>query len=776
MIDIVPPKPKLVFFQYRYDERLPLFLILHKEDHARCLSHFFDVTVISHDCDYSEICDLHQPDLVLFEGGVPHPSCRKPALRNVKNNSSVPKLGLMNADAFCQAREGFLSDMEHLGVETFFSIATAAAQYNPEIADHLFIWPNFVNPDIFRDHGEAKTAPILFTGNTSALYPWRRKLLKILPQRYAPKVCPHPGYAPGRSASPFLAGEAYARSLNASWLVPTCGTVAQELVRKHLEIPACRACLVAERTPVMEAAGFLDMQNCIFADDRNILDKVEWLFQNPGELSRITDAGHALVHSRHTAAQRSQIHDWFVLNKGLAANERIVQSGPFGALQLVDAASQTHSGHIESPGAHLGLLSQGKAHLADGDVTRAMAAFSRCLDYVDYMPEPQLQLAICQLRLGNAATALSWITQPIEFTLASYQALDPDPVEWAVYLKCLLCLGRHGEARRRAADFPALRHEELDRTRWGVQLVTRAGQHAPAPGVAADKQRFSIHRLPQRSLDEWLDDLSQLLAANGQSKVSRPPTLHTVQATSTEVVGTTATGRQLALHASAAAQAHFQRKYRMRNYRNRIKVAVRRILHGLEAKHGYFLPYRLSSVRRESFISALREAFQEHTVESALLMGAVAGESCTEAFMAAAAEYNANTCVLHYRRPREVAGSAESNVTGPHRRGPATEADAPFETLFSGVGTKGADSKFDLLLLNLRGLRSPVVLGQGLLDKLHGARYVFVSGTGNLSRYDEETARLLDADFELTLRNSVTHGGYSMFTRHVADSARSGLR
>src|SRR5689334_9104787 len=62
------PKPRLVFFQWNH-QYLPLFLQLHMQQHVKCLAEFFEVTVISKDCDYIEICDKYQPDLALFESG-----------------------------------------------------------------------------------------------------------------------------------------------------------------------------------------------------------------------------------------------------------------------------------------------------------------------------------------------------------------------------------------------------------------------------------------------------------------------------------------------------------------------------------------------------------------------------------------------------------------------------------------------------------------------------------------------------------------------------------
>ena len=130
--------------------------------------------------------------------------------------------------------------------------------------------------------------------------------------------------------------EEYAKLINAASVVPTCGTVAREVVRKHFEIPACNSCLVTERTSALEDAGFVDMKNCVFATESDVLDKLDYLFSNREVLERISNAGRILVHARHTPHQRDQIFQWYELNKRRQPNQRIVQARPFGPLTLVD--------------------------------------------------------------------------------------------------------------------------------------------------------------------------------------------------------------------------------------------------------------------------------------------------------------------------------------------------------------------------------------------------------------------------------------------------------
>src|SRR5437588_5476083 len=117
-MELITEKPNLIFFQYKYNDRLPTFILAHKREHVKCLSEFFNVVVIDHDCDYQQICDRHQPNLTLFES-VPHTSCQRPRIINSRAYPNIPKIGFLHSDAFAEGRAGFLSDMDHLGIETY---------------------------------------------------------------------------------------------------------------------------------------------------------------------------------------------------------------------------------------------------------------------------------------------------------------------------------------------------------------------------------------------------------------------------------------------------------------------------------------------------------------------------------------------------------------------------------------------------------------------------------------------------------------------------------
>jgi len=478
--------------------------------HIKCLSEFFKVIVINHDCDYDQICDTHQPDLALFESGYRTYISRKIEIKNTSAFPEIPKIGLHNGDSWCDCRSGFISDMALWGIEIFFSISTTMAEYTPAMSEHLFVWPNFIDSDIHRDYRQSKVIPVLLNGNSNPLYPWRQKIYSKVSGCFPSLIFPHLGY--GSNSPLMFHGEQYARTINSSWVVPTCGTIAKEVVRKHLEIPGCKACLVTEKTPALEAAGFVDMVNCVFANEKDVLDKLNFLFQNPDELETIIDQGYQLAHTRHTLKQRNQIFDWFNLHKNLKSHERIVQRNPFESLQIVEKSSGIKNEPIKCDGIVLKLLRKGDEKLSAGKYEDAKLLYLQCLDYISWMSEPKLKLAICNLYKGDAFSALNWIIQPIQQSLTFYKAKDPDPVEWAYYIITLICQGKLDDALIQAYQFPLLNHPELDRVRWVINNL----QDKEASSVSTNNNlhpRMSIHRLPQISMKDWINNLCLMLNA-----------------------------------------------------------------------------------------------------------------------------------------------------------------------------------------------------------------------------------------------------------------------
>jgi tetratricopeptide (TPR) repeat protein len=318
-----------------------------------------------------------------------------------------------------------------------------------------------------------------------------------------------------------LYGEQYARMINASWIVPTCGTSEKEIVRKHFEIPASKACLVTEKSSALEYAGFVDMQNCVFCNDDDVLDKLDYLFENLDELAKIIDSGYQLAHSRHTLKHRDQILQWFNLQKNLKGHQSIVQSNPFQPLLVVEKSSGVGNTHIICNGLVIQFLRQGDEKLWSHQYEEAKALYLQAYHHINSMPEPKLRLTLCSLHQGNVSEAFHWIIQPIKYTLEEYKAENPDPVEWAYLIITLLCKGRLDEAIQCTNQFPELSHLELDRVRWVISLLKSRENKDPIPDGNLRKCRYSVHQLPNRNFNEWIDYLCIILKASKQFYFSK---------------------------------------------------------------------------------------------------------------------------------------------------------------------------------------------------------------------------------------------------------------
>ncbi|WPY95384.1 glycosyltransferase [Limimaricola variabilis] len=507
-------KPLLVFFQWNHrpNARASGFLEQHARLHVKCLAHDFEVEVISEDCDYREVCDRFEPDLALFEAGYRTHGSTRPRITGTDAHPGIPKIALHNGDPWCDRRAGLLADMDGWGIETVFAIGTATPGYTPSLAGRCYVWPNFIDPAVFRHYGLEKVVPVTLTGQVYGLYPWRQAVHELLAERYVCLVTPPFRYEDA-AARRMLAGEAYARALNASWLSPSCGTMGHELVRKHLEIPGAGCLLVTERIPVLEAAGFLDGVNCVFADPPELVDKVDALLAEPERMSEIIAGGHALVHARHTLAHRPQIRQWFDLSRDLKDGARIAQEDVFGPLRVATAEEGMVGLRLPTTGLDRAALRRAEQCLARGRVDEARAAFEAALDYVAYLPEARFGLARCDLAQGRATAALDRLSALIATTLKDYGAERPDPVEWAYYLAALLAAGHREAAIGLRSAYPELDHAELRLMRAALD---RLADRPVGPWSVAARPATSLHALPARTPEmhgAWLVAIQSL---NGQ--------------------------------------------------------------------------------------------------------------------------------------------------------------------------------------------------------------------------------------------------------------------
>jgi hypothetical protein len=691
------------------------------------LEQYFEVVVVSGDCDYGEVCETHEPDMALFESGV------YAGPRHITSTAAcpeVPKVGFCNSDAYCATRSVFLSDMERWGIETFFTLSVAMAEYTPDIADRLFIWPNFIDGDLFRDYGRPKSIPVLFTGSQAAHYPWRSRIHSIATQHYPCLTTPHGGWFDEKAAGRMVDGIRYAELLNAAAVAPTCGTIARDVLRKHFEIPGARTCLVTERTPALEAAGFVDMRNVVFAGPDDILDKLDYLFANPDEMRRITDAGFDLVHSRHTMAQRDQLRQWLMLHRCTGPGQKIVQSGPFDALRLVSSSPAAGNSHPISGGVDRSLLREGEGLLGSGRHRRAEELFLRCLNY-HFMPEPVLGVTRCRLYAGDAAGAVSWVIQPIERSLVLHSAESPDPVEWSFYIKALLCQGNVREAVRRADQFPRMAHPELNRIRAVMSALAGRDEHpseAPLPPA-----RASVHVVPDRELEAWVEDLCIMLRSCGQNRIAA-------------AVAATAENR-VTNPDRALSEADLMARDRSAGLEVLPLVAERRHVR-LKRRLRRYLGARWREMTADAPHSVLRSLAQRDEIHNALLIGASGTKRCTRAVLAGL-RTNPNNPGIFW-----LDDATPSVLPGRDRRPGKRLTDARALA----ANGDGHIRRFEVILVGEHR-----ELGSEERQALAKARYVVLTGV-NRSATQRIHASLIEArDYALIKHHPSHDGGFSAF-------------
>lgn len=629
-------KPRLVFFR-NSQEGLPFFIKLHLEEQIKCLSIFFEVMVIDYECDYGEICGRFEPELCLFESGVYEQMPRR-KIHNTSARSDIPKLGFCHADAYCVTREVFLADMWAWGVNDFFCSSSVMREYTPDIANNLFVWSNFVDGELYRDYGESKLIPVLLTGSRATHYPWRNRVDAVISQHFASFTSPHFGWFDASKTGRMIYGEAYARLLNASWAVPACGTIAREVVRKHFEIPAAKACLFAEKTSALETAGFVDMHNCVFTDSVEIIDKLDYLFEHRNEFGEIIQNGYDLVHARHTLAHRNEIYQWYTLNKIRKPKERIVQPGPFQPLALAPQESGFVHGTDPLSGVDRILIREGDIHRDRGDYKKAEELYMRCLAY-HYIPEASLRLAICKLLVGDDKAALYWLDKELAATVTKYGNV-PDPVLWAYVLVAYVCNGQMRKAVMLMDKYPALRHCELTMVRQAIAILGWAGSYEAEEAMDCDLSHYSVHRLPSLSFADWVAQFGAMLRACKQPELARALSEKLVMTSRTFA----APERKIPGNYADPAKRVSSVPATMRFYQalNRVKMkGIRKFWAGLRRVEGYtrdFLPYKRSRRRLTGFCQTLELLLKDEEFMTIAVFGAVRGKIATDACFAACSE------------------------------------------------------------------------------------------------------------------------------------------
>jgi len=503
------------------------------------------------------------------------------------------------------------------------------------------------------------------------------------------------------------------------------------------------------------------MDNCIFVDEHDVLDKLAHVFSDASEMQRLTDAGYQLVHARHTSSQRSQIFDWYVHQQHLRPGQRIIQRGPFEGLEIVEQSSGLLTAHVKGDGLHLRLIREGDALLGAKRYRQAEQKFSQCMNYMRWMPEPKLRLALCRLYQGDARGAKVFLEASIGFILGSYEARDPDPVEWAYYVVALCCLAEHSTGIASSREFPWLHHPTLDRTRWAAGLLE--GMCAPGVASAQDsKQRATIHTMDAHSASEWLKNVlaiaracgAHTLAAQldahadclirGQECLHRgsvPPTLGPAK-------------RGLWPPKNPLRRVGPQllvRRFRRDEWRSQIRGRLGGLLRRFERRSRIRLPFRERQAHDDAFRRALCDRVSVGGIAKALIIGTAERVELTRALVPP------NLNVVWELFPITATPNAAAAV----------------EAVTDRICADTHASEFDIVVFDGTVCDTNQEMISVPRMCLTDAQVVVLYGVNSATTSQLEQRILGDACYDMSYYDPVAYGGCAMFVRRCNDTESS---
>jgi tetratricopeptide (TPR) repeat protein len=284
-------------------------------------------------------------------------------------------------------------------------------------------------------------------------------------------------------------------------------------VRKQIEIPACGTLLLTEESAVLKSAGYRDLENCIFATPKNVIEKVEFALSRMDALQEMIDAGKRLVHDRHTMRSRDQIRQWYDLVSRESTSRRLVQESPFSSISCAPDNRASFSGISGSFGQHLQLIEKGNSLYRNGSFDEAAEHYKRCNAITYGMAEPKLMLAACDLHNGKASAALERIVSLNRLTLGKYDDVTPDPVEWAFLVVCYLCTGDEIGAAQRASQYTSIKHPLLDYLRLLLDVRSSVVMRSCTSG----RTTRSVHTFFSEVSYNWAAEVCAFAKSCGQS-------------------------------------------------------------------------------------------------------------------------------------------------------------------------------------------------------------------------------------------------------------------
>ena len=500
------PRPRLLYFNGPWDYVGDRIRQSYIEPFRRLLDQDFEVISVEGDCDFRREVETHRPDLALFHTGCEAPHEPEVKIINTDAFPELPRLGYMFRDPFSPSRAATMNRLRAWGVHqvvTDFRPSDAPAPYFKD----TFYLPWWIDDTVFRDYGEEKSLWVALTGTgwfTRCIYTWRPEICRQLVSKVPIFHVPGGG---NRSTDHDYTGENYARLLNRSRFSAGCGTVSRYLTLKLLEIPASRCCLITEETEAMKALGFRDGVNCVFADEANVVAKVQALAYDAERLQAITDAGYQLAHERHTQRNRRVFAEWYQLWRTKQPGERIVQVNPLEPLQIVAAEALAPASTFPAENPLAAAIVEGHRLMAQNLWAEALAKFEWIIAIVPCVAEARLGAALSLVRLARPAEAVPHLRYNLWIMLEHFRFSRADPIDMAVTAVVLMRMKDAKSAVQILDRDPELRHPAVNAARWIFGKAQPALAQRPAFQIAEGDETSNcetVHILPQRTFKEWV--------------------------------------------------------------------------------------------------------------------------------------------------------------------------------------------------------------------------------------------------------------------------------
>lgn len=332
------PQRRILCIRPALNDKAGTILTVTSDEWVEALALHATVLSIDNDFDFGETCLDFRPDLVILDA-VNWTRAQPLRIANARAHPAIPRVLFLNFDPHDPMRPLTFRMAEELGVETVFITAEAFRQHMPALSDYAcFFAPQFVDASIYRDHGLAKSIPVsVFGGHLlPGFYPWRARLIEELPHILPTMVFPHPGYVKGVEGPFTVKGEAYARVLSRSFFSAADTTRLDDGVRKHIEIPACGAVLLAPESDSLSSYGFVDLENCILGEGPALYDKITMVARQPDLYGRIRESGKDLVSRRYARTSWRFMLEWLDCHERLKPGQVVRQDGRYGPFHAAE--------------------------------------------------------------------------------------------------------------------------------------------------------------------------------------------------------------------------------------------------------------------------------------------------------------------------------------------------------------------------------------------------------------------------------------------------------